>query len=72
MSSANASRLTNDSDSPPKSGGPPSRFREIAYRLKFLPALEYKRTQTAVEEIGRMLNGLITSLQPESEEQLAN
>jgi hypothetical protein len=40
---------------------------EIAYRLKFLPALEYKRTQTAVEEIGRMLNGLIMSLQPESE-----
>jgi len=41
---------------------------EIAYRLKFLPALEYKRTQAAVEEIGRMLNGLTMSLQPASEE----
>lgn len=40
---------------------------EIAYRLRFLPAIEYKRTQTAVEEIGRMLNGLIMSLQPESD-----
>jgi four helix bundle protein len=42
---------------------------EIAYQLKFLPALEYKRTQTAVEEIGRMLNGLIMSLQPAGEEE---
>ena len=42
---------------------------EIAYRLNFLPEQEYKRTQTAVEEIGRMLNGLIMSLQPAGEEQ---
>ena len=40
---------------------------EIAYRLRFLPAAEYTRIQTAVEEIGRMLNGLIMSLQPESD-----
>jgi len=40
---------------------------EIAYRLRFLPAGDYKRTQAAIEEIGRMLNGLIMSLQPESE-----
>jgi four helix bundle protein len=40
---------------------------EIAYRLRFLSAAEYKRTQTAVEEIGRMLNGLIMSLQPEGD-----
>ena len=38
---------------------------EIAYRLRFVSAVDYKRTQTAVEEIGRMLNGLIVSLQPE-------
>jgi len=40
---------------------------EIAYRLRFLSAAEYKRTQTAVEEIGRMLNGWIMSLQPEGD-----
>ena len=40
---------------------------EIAHRLRFLPAAEYKRIQTAVEEIGRMLNGLIMSLQPETD-----
>src|SRR6186713_3745816 len=38
---------------------------EIAYRLKFLSAADYKRTQAAVEEIGRMLNGLITSIRPD-------
>jgi four helix bundle protein len=35
---------------------------EIAYRLRFLSAADYKRTQLEVEEIGRMLNGLIVSL----------
>lgn len=40
---------------------------EIAYRLKFLSAADYKRTQAAVEEIGRMLNGLITSIWPDQQ-----
>jgi len=40
---------------------------EIAYRLKFLSAADYKRTQAAVEEIGRMLNGLITSIRPDQQ-----
>ena len=40
---------------------------EIAYRLKFLSAADYKRTQAAVEEIGRMLNGLITSIRPDAQ-----
>ena len=38
---------------------------EIAYRLRFVSAVDYKKTQDAVEEVGRMLNGLITSLQPQ-------
>jgi four helix bundle protein len=38
---------------------------EIARRLRFLPSDEYERTQAEVEEVGRMLNGLIASLQPE-------
>jgi len=37
---------------------------EIAYRLGYLPAADHKRTQAGIEEIGRMLNGLIISLQP--------
>jgi four helix bundle protein len=40
---------------------------EIAQRLHFLKMTDYKHTQIAVEEIGRMLNGLITSLQPDDE-----
>src|SRR5262245_4804178 len=32
---------------------------EIARRLRFLAAADYEKTQQAVEEIGRMLNGLI-------------
>ena len=36
---------------------------EIAYRLRFLSETDYRRIQAAVEEIGRMLNGLIGSLQ---------
>jgi four helix bundle protein len=38
---------------------------EIAYRLRFISKIDYDRIQTNVEEIGRMLNGLITSLQPD-------
>ena len=45
---------------------------EIACRLRFLPEEEYKRTQAAVGEIGRMLNGLIMSLQPENDQELSN
>ena len=38
---------------------------EVALRLRFLPLEEYKSAQAEVEEVGRMLNGLINSLQPE-------
>ena len=41
---------------------------EIAKRLRFLKATDYSRTQITVEEIGRMLNGLIVSLEPENED----
>lgn len=37
---------------------------EIAKRLGFLAANEYERIQATVEEVGRMLNGLISSMQP--------
>jgi four helix bundle protein len=37
---------------------------EIALRVGFLPKGEYKRIQSIVEEVGRMLNGLIASMQP--------
>ena len=40
---------------------------EIARRLRFLKIADYNRTQVAVDEIGRMLNGLIVSLQPEND-----
>jgi hypothetical protein len=43
---------------------------EIALRLHFLKIVDYKQTQIAVEEIGRMLNGLITSLEPASDDEL--
>ena len=43
---------------------------EIAQRLHFLKPADYKETQVAVEEIGRMLNGLIVSLQPVSDSEL--
>ena len=39
---------------------------EIALRLRFLPLEEYKRAQAEVEEVGRMLNGLIASLKLEN------
>lgn len=38
---------------------------EIASRLRFLSKSDYRRIQANVEEIGRMLNGLIVSLQPD-------
>jgi four helix bundle protein len=38
---------------------------EIALRLKFLQLDEHLRLQTRVDRIGRMLNGLIESLQPD-------
>ena len=37
---------------------------EIAMRLEFVSRSEYQRLQEIIEEIGRMLNGLIRSLQP--------
>jgi four helix bundle protein len=43
---------------------------EIARRLRFLKIADYNRTQVAVEEIGRMLNGLIVSLEPENDYEL--
>jgi four helix bundle protein len=43
---------------------------EIAKRLRFLKVADYNRTQVAVEEIGRMLNGLIVSLEPENNHEL--
>jgi four helix bundle protein len=40
---------------------------EIAKRVGFLVENDYCRLQSQVEEVGRMLNGLITSIQPESD-----
>ncbi len=37
---------------------------EIAFRVGFLPKKEYTQIQLIVEEVGRMLNGLIASMQP--------
>ena len=37
---------------------------ELAKRLGFCNASDYARLQQRVERVGRMLNGLITSLQP--------
>ena len=38
---------------------------ELALRLKFFSAREHALLQTRVDRIGRMLNGLIVSLQPD-------
>ena len=38
---------------------------ELALRLKFFSAKEHALVQTRVDRIGRMLNGLIVSLQPD-------
>ena len=40
---------------------------EIAKRVGFLSEKEYLRLQVQVEEVGRMLNGLITSMQDQSD-----
>ena len=40
---------------------------EIAQRLRFLKTADYKHTEIAVEEMGRMLNGLIVSLEPDND-----
>ena len=37
---------------------------EIAKRVGFLPPHDYDRIQAIVEEVGRMLNGLIMAVQP--------
>ena len=37
---------------------------EIARRVGFLATKDHDRVQAIVEEVGRMLNGLITSIQP--------
>lgn len=37
---------------------------EIAKRVGFLTPVDYDRIQIIVEEVGRMLNGLIASMQP--------
>jgi four helix bundle protein len=37
---------------------------EIAKRVGFLKSHDYDRIQAIVEEVGRMLNGLITAVQP--------
>ena len=38
---------------------------EIAKRVGFLATHDYERIQIIVEEVGRMLNGLIASMRPE-------
>ena len=43
---------------------------EIAQRLGYLKDADYERLQAAVAEIGRMLTGLIASMQPRELEEL--
>lgn len=40
---------------------------EIAKRVGFLNEADYKRLQQQAEEVGRMLNGLISSIQDQSD-----
>ena len=42
----------------------------IRKRLRFLKIADYNQPHVAVDEIGRMLNGLIVSLQPENDYEL--
>ena len=42
---------------------------EIAKRVGYLAASDYLRLISQIDEIGRMLNGLITSLQPAEEDE---
>jgi four helix bundle protein len=41
---------------------------EIALRLAYLKDVDYKRIAERVDRVGRMLNGLIESLQPVEED----
>ena len=38
---------------------------ELAVRLKYVKAIQVTRIQERLDRVGRMLNGLIASLQPE-------
>jgi four helix bundle protein len=42
---------------------------EIAKRVGYLAESDYRRLMSQIDEIGRMLNGLITSLQPAGEDE---
>ena len=42
---------------------------ELALRLHFFSAVDHRKLQTRVDRIGRMLNGLIMSLQPDDTDQ---
>jgi len=42
---------------------------EIAVRLGFFDRVTHRRLASRTDEVGKMLNGLITSLQPEDDEQ---
>jgi hypothetical protein len=52
------------------SGGSRGGQLEIAQRLRFLKMADYRQTQNAVEGIGKMLQGLIVSLEPENDDEL--
>lgn len=41
---------------------------EIARRLGFVGSGDYDRVSSRIQEVGRMLNGLIESLQPRDED----
>ncbi|PYR73790.1 MAG: four helix bundle protein [Acidobacteria bacterium] len=41
---------------------------EIARRLAYVTPADYKRIASRVDDVGRMLNGLIESLQPKEED----
>ena len=41
---------------------------ELAMRLKFCSPNDHKRIAERIDRVGRMLNGLITSLQPQDED----
>jgi len=41
---------------------------EIAQRVGFLREAEYERLQRQTEEVGRMLNGLISSIQDQADQ----
>jgi hypothetical protein len=43
----------------------PDTLAELAQRLKFLSVADYDALRPRIDRIGRMLNGLISSLQPD-------